>query len=130
MEMHTVIGRQILQGSESPLLQLAETIAWTHHEKFDGSGYPRGLKGEQIPIEGRIAAVADVFDSLTRARPYRPAVPYRKALMTMTEGRGTQFDPEVLDAFMGDTPAESREPTFAGSAVPSVQLDGRLATQI
>ena len=82
MEMHTEVGRRILEGSESPLLQLAETIAWTHHERWDGTGYPRGLAGEQIPIAGRIAAVADVFDSLTRARPYRSAMTFSEAVET------------------------------------------------
>jgi putative two-component system response regulator len=120
MEKHTEIGRRILQGSDSPLMQLAETIAWTHHERFDGTGYPRGLAGEQIPIEGRIAAVADVFDSLTRARPYRPAVPFAEAMQTMAEGRGTHFDPEVLDAFLESFPAEAAES----------RLDGSLALQV
>ncbi|MFL5908390.1 MAG: HD domain-containing phosphohydrolase [Solirubrobacterales bacterium] len=128
MEMHAEIGRRILQGSESPLLQLAETIAWTHHEKFDGTGYPRGLGGDEIPIEGRIAAVADVFDSLTRARPYRPAVPYKQAMQTMAEGRGTHFDPHVLDAFMGEAPAEASDPTTARFVQQPLRLDGSLAT--
>jgi putative two-component system response regulator len=127
MEMHTEIGRRILQGSESPLLQLAETIAWTHHEKFDGTGYPRGLRGEAIPIEGRIAAVADVFDSLTRARPYRPAVPFRDAMRTMADGRGSHFDPEVLDAFMGEVPDVAPE-TPVKHAQHALRLDVRLAT--
>jgi putative two-component system response regulator len=105
METHAEIGRKILQGSESPLLQLAESIAWTHHERFDGSGYPRGLSGERIPIEGRIAAVADVFDALTRDRPYRRAMPMDGAAAVMADGRGSHFDPEVLDVFMSDIPA-------------------------
>jgi putative two-component system response regulator len=105
METHAEIGRRILQGSESPLLQLAESIAWTHHERFDGSGYPRGLSGEMIPIEGRIAAVADVFDALTRDRPYRDAMPMADAATVMAEGRGSHFDPAVLDVFMSDIPA-------------------------
>ena len=105
MESHAEIGRQILHGSESPLLQLAESIAWTHHEKFDGSGYPRRLNGDHIPIEGRVAAVADVFDALTRDRPYREAMPLDEAVDVMTEGRGSHFDPEVLDTFMREIPA-------------------------
>jgi putative two-component system response regulator len=104
MQSHAEIGRKILQGSESPLLQLAETIAWTHHEKFDGSGYPRGIGGPAIPIEGRIAAVADVYDSLTRDRPYRRAMPMAAAAGVMAEGRGTHFDAGVLDAFMREIP--------------------------
>jgi cyclic di-GMP phosphodiesterase len=128
MEMHTEIGRRILQGSESPVLQLAEAIAWTHHEKFDGTGYPRGLSGDLIPIEGRIAAVADVFDSLTRARPYRPAVPLPEAMEMMADGRGGHFDPDVLDAFIGGASAEA--PANARARRPFSPLDGSLATQI
>jgi putative two-component system response regulator len=105
MQRHAEIGREILRGSESPILQLAETIAWTHHEKFDGSGYPRGLRGEDIPVEGRIAAVADVFDAITRDRPYSAAMSLQDAVATMAEGRGTHFDPEMLDAFMCELPA-------------------------
>ncbi|HEX3562580.1 MAG TPA: HD domain-containing phosphohydrolase [Solirubrobacterales bacterium] len=104
MQTHAEIGRRILQGSESPLLRLAESIAWTHHERFDGSGYPRGLSGEEIPEAGRIAAVADVFDALTRDRPYRGAMPMGEAAAIMAEGRGSHFDPWVLDSFMSEIP--------------------------
>jgi putative two-component system response regulator len=104
MQTHAEIGRKILQGSESPLLQLAESIAGTHHEKFDGSGYPRGLSGEEIPIEGRIAAVADVFDALTRDRPYRRAMPMAEAAAIMAAGRDSHFDAHVLDVFMSEVP--------------------------
>jgi putative two-component system response regulator len=104
MQTHAELGKQVLEGSDSPLLQLAETIAWTHHEKVDGSGYPRGLQGEEIPIEGRVAAVADVFDALTRDRPYRQAMSVAEAAVVMAEGRGTHFDPEVLDTFMAELP--------------------------
>jgi cyclic di-GMP phosphodiesterase len=100
VETHAEIGKQILQGSESPIMQLAECVAWTHHERVDGSGYPRGLVGEEIPIHGRIAAVADVYDALTRDRPYRDAMPTAEATALMAEGRGTHFDPDVLDTFM------------------------------
>jgi cyclic di-GMP phosphodiesterase len=105
MQTHAEIGRKILQDSESPLLQLAESIAWTHHEKIDGSGYPRGLRGDEIPMEGRIASVADVFDALTRDRPYRKAMPVPAAAELMAEGRGKHFDPVVLDTFMSEIPA-------------------------
>jgi putative two-component system response regulator len=105
MEAHAEIGRQMLHGSESPLLQLAESIAWTHHEKFDGSGYPRRLAGDRIPIEGRVAAVADVFDALTRDRPYREAMPLDEAVGVMADGRESHFDPDVLDTFMREIPA-------------------------
>lgn len=99
MEEHAAIGHRILAGSDSPLLDLAARIALTHHEKWDGSGYPNGLKGEDIPVEGRIAAIADVFDALTSDRVYRPAMPLDKALGILQEGRGTHFDPEILDQF-------------------------------
>lgn len=104
MEGHAEIGFRILSGSDSELLDLAATVAWTHHERFDGHGYPRGLAGEDIPVAGRIAAVADVFDALTHDRVYRPAVPVEEALAILREGRGTQFDPAVLDAFMDILP--------------------------
>jgi putative two-component system response regulator len=100
VETHAEIGKQILQGSESPILRLAESIAWTHHERVDGAGYPRGLVGEEIPIHGRIAAIADVYDALTRDRPYREAMPVAQATTLMSEERGKHFDPEVLDVFM------------------------------
>jgi PAS domain S-box-containing protein len=100
MERHAQIGHAILSGSGAELLDLAATIAWTHHERFDGTGYPRGLKSEEIPLEGRIAAVADVFDALTSNRVYRPALPYPKAVALMREERGSHFDPPVLDAFL------------------------------
>jgi putative two-component system response regulator len=100
MERHTEIGYRILAGSRAELLRLAASVAWTHHEHVDGGGYPRGLAGEEIPLEGRIAAVADVFDALTRDRVYRPRFSRARALDMLEEGRGTQFDPEVLDAFV------------------------------
>ena len=84
----------------SPLLAMAGRIALTHHERWDGTGYPNGLKGEQIPIEGRITAACDVFDALRSVRPYKPAYPIDKCISIMREGRGTQFDPNVLDALL------------------------------
>ena len=99
MEQHTVIGYRILSGSEAELLTLAALLAWTHHERFDGSGYPRGIAGDKIPLEGRIAAVADVFDALTTDRIYRPAFGVDKAIEMMREQRGAHFDPDVLDCF-------------------------------
>jgi diguanylate cyclase (GGDEF)-like protein len=98
-ERHTVIGKTILAGSASPLLDLAATIALTHHEWFDGTGYPNGLRGEQIPLEGRIAAVADVFDALTNDRPYRAAFSSEEAFELMARERGRHFDPMLLDLF-------------------------------
>jgi putative two-component system response regulator len=98
MERHAEIGYRILAGSRTELLQTAAAIAWTHHERLDGSGYPRGLVGQEIPQDGRIAAVADVFDALTRDRVYRPRFSRAQALDMLAEGRGTEFDPDVLDA--------------------------------
>ncbi len=92
-------GVQLLWSTNSPILKLAATIAATHHEKWDGSGYPNKLSGEAIPIEGRMVAVADVFDALSTARPYKAAFPIDKCLQILHEGRGKHFDPTVLDAF-------------------------------
>lgn len=83
----------------SPILELAASIAYTHHERWDGTGYPCGLRGEEIPIEGRITAVADVFDALTHARPYKAAFSVEESLRILQEERGSHFDPQVLDAF-------------------------------
>jgi putative two-component system response regulator len=92
-------GRQTVGISRSPTLRMAGLIALTHHEKWDGSGYPFGLRGEEIPVEGRITAVADVFDALSSQRPYKPAFPVDKCFAMLEEGRGRHFDPRVLDAF-------------------------------
>jgi putative two-component system response regulator len=105
METHAAIGHDLLSGSSSPLLQLAATIAHTHHERYDGTGYPRGLTGEAIPLEGRIAAVADVYEALTSDRPYRAALPEHEAVKLMRAERGSHFDPAVLDAFLETLPA-------------------------
>jgi putative two-component system response regulator len=99
MKRHADIGHQILDGSRSELGRTGAMLAWTHHEKVDGSGYPRGLRGEEIPVEGRIAAIADVFDALTTDRVYRKAFSVPDSLATMREGRGTHFDPTLLDLF-------------------------------
>jgi putative two-component system response regulator len=82
------------------LLQVGDTIALSHHEKWDGSGYPKGLLGESIPLMGRIVAIADVFDALTSKRPYKDAFPNEKALQIMKEGKGKHFDPALLDVFL------------------------------
>jgi PAS domain S-box-containing protein len=97
MERHTVVGHEILAGSQSQLLQIAAAIALTHHEHYDGTGYPRGLAGEEIPLEGRISAVADVFDALLSDRCYRPALPVTDAVEVIRDGRGTHFDPQIAD---------------------------------
>jgi PAS domain S-box-containing protein len=97
MEQHTVLGHKIFAHFESDLSRIAASIALTHHERFDGSGYPQGLEGEEIPIEGRITAVADVFDALLTDRSYRPAFSIDDAVAVIKDGRGTQFDPEIVD---------------------------------
>jgi methanogenic corrinoid protein MtbC1 len=100
VETHAEEGHRLLRGSSSSILDLAATIALSHHEKWDGSGYPRGLAGEAIPIEGRIVAIADVFDALTSDRVYRKAFSVEKAVEMMREQRGHHFDPMLLDAFL------------------------------
>lgn len=115
MQGHCVAGRSIIRdelvGDEmvkhrnvfddwtSPMMHLASVVAATHHEKWDGTGYPRGLQGTDIPIEGRITAIADVFDALSTTRPYKAAIPLAECFCLMEEKRGTHFDPDVLDAF-------------------------------
>lgn len=99
LRQHAEIGAKIIASSRSPVLELAKQIALTHHERWDGSGYPLGLAGEDIPLCGRITAVADVFDALSSKRPYKPAFPLKKCFEILEEGRGTHFDPQVLDAF-------------------------------
>lgn len=99
MKQHTTIGGKILSGSDSSTLQTAEIIALTHHEKWNGTGYPNNLKGLQIPLSGRLTAIADVFDALTSKRPYKDAFPMEKAFAIMKEGKGNHFDPDLIDAF-------------------------------
>ncbi|HWB23750.1 MAG TPA: diguanylate cyclase [Gaiellaceae bacterium] len=100
IQQHPTVGHELLTASSSEILEVAAAIALTHHERFDGTGYPNGLVGEEIPLEGRIAAVADVFDALRSDRVYRPAMSFDQAVELMQAGRGTQFDPEILDLFM------------------------------
>ena len=99
LRSHARLGENILHVRNSPLMMMAARIAQTHHEHWDGRGYPLGLAGEDIPLEGRITAVADVYDALSSKRPYKEAFPRQKCFDIMTELRGTQFDPTVLDAF-------------------------------
>ncbi|MEA2448117.1 MAG: hypothetical protein QOG63_49 [Thermoleophilaceae bacterium] len=100
MQTHTTVGAEMLAGSAFVLLETAAQIALTHHEKWDGSGYPAGMAGSEIPIVGRIVAVADVFDALTHVRPYKPAWSKAAAAVEMTSQSGRHFDPQVLGAFM------------------------------
>lgn len=100
MRSHTTVGYELLVDSETELLRMAGSIALTHHERFDGSGYPHGLRGEEIPIEGRIVAVADAFDALLSDRHHRPAFTIEEATQLIVRRRGNQFDPEVVDALL------------------------------
>jgi response regulator RpfG family c-di-GMP phosphodiesterase len=100
MEQHTVIGAGILTGSRSPIVQMAEQIARTHHERWDGDGYPAGLRGEEIPLVGRICAICDVFDALTSSRPYKPSWTVDEALVEIRSLAGQHFDPALVDLFM------------------------------
>ena len=104
MQTHTELGNELLGGSGNELLDLAATIAWTHHERWDGNGYPRGLRGDEIPLEGRIVAIADVFDAITSDRPYRAARSVDEAIAVIASQRGKGFDPDVVDAFLGGRP--------------------------
>jgi len=101
LETHTTHGHRILSALESEPVELAAIVALTHHERWDGCGYPCGLAGEEIPIEARIVAVCDVFDALTNRRPYRPRpLTVTEATLEMRLERGRAFDPEILDAFL------------------------------
>jgi putative two-component system response regulator len=104
MKTHTTIGGLIIGDHSSELLQTAKLIALTHHERWDGSGYPNGLKGENIPIYGRIVTIADVFDALTSKRPYKEAWTVEDALEEIKAGSGTHFEPKVVEAFVGALP--------------------------
>ncbi|MDH5393430.1 MAG: response regulator [Gammaproteobacteria bacterium] len=116
MKTHTLIGAQILSGGDTELLEQARLIAMTHHEKWDGSGYPNGLSGEDIPLVGRIVALADVFDALTSERPYKKAWPVQQAVDYIKDMSGSQFDPALVDIFISILPkvqeisARYREP--------------------
>jgi putative two-component system response regulator len=102
MQGHARAGYDMLLGSDSPLLAIGAIVALTHHEWFDGTGYPQGLVGDAIPLAGRIVAIADVYDALQSERPYKRAFSKAESLEILTEGRGTHFDPELLDLFMAD----------------------------
>jgi HD-GYP domain-containing protein (c-di-GMP phosphodiesterase class II) len=128
MQAHAALGARLLSRSSSPVLQMAAVIAATHHERWNGSGYPSGLAGERIPIVGRIVAVADVFDALTHERPYKPASPVEQAIARITRGAGSEFDPRVVAAFLevhadavGST-AERRAPDDGSHAVAAEEL--------
>jgi len=100
MKMHTIIGARMLEGSAVPLLDVSREIALAHHERWDGSGYPGGLSGTEIPESARIVAILDVYDALVHDRVYRPALPEEQALDIIARGKGSHFDPDVYEAFM------------------------------
>lgn len=100
MQQHPQLGANILGDLDSELMQMASRIALTHHERWDGQGYPFGIKGEEIPIEGRIVAISDVFDALTSARPYKPAWSIRETMKYLKDSRATHFDPDLVDIFV------------------------------
>ena len=117
MRRHPAIGARMLENSASPLMQRAETIAQTHHERWDGTGYPAGLAGTDIPLEGRICAVCDVFDALLSPRVYKPAWPLDEVLAELERQRGSQFDPELVDVFLELVP-QLYEELYAQPEVP------------
>jgi len=104
MKNHCHIGAQLLRGEESDVLRVARAIALSHHERWDGTGYPRRLGGRAIPLAARITAICDVFDALTSKRPYKPAWPVDKAVAEIHRGRGRHFDPELVDVFIANLP--------------------------
>ena len=105
MQSHATIGADIIGEHPHGMLRLARNIALSHHEKWDGSGYPNGLAGEAIPLEGRIVAIADVFDALTSVRPYKAAWPVEEAVEFLRQQRGQHFDPALVDLFLTQLPA-------------------------
>ncbi|MBU0571023.1 MAG: HD domain-containing protein [Candidatus Omnitrophica bacterium] len=101
MKQHAKLGADIFQGSHSPLLKAARDICLAHHERYDGTGYPEGLKGDEIPLYGKIVALADVFDALTSVRPYKKAFEFSDAVDLIKDQAGKHFDPKIVKAFLG-----------------------------
>jgi len=143
---HAEIGSRILADSPCELIQIGATIAAAHHERWDGSGYPRGLKGSEIPIAARVVTVADVFDALTTRRPYKKAMPLEAARQYLEEKKGREFDPACVDAFLSRweevaaiarpkstsaaLPADIIAPPLAAVGAPSDHRDGKLAVAV
>jgi len=130
MKTHVTIGAEILSGDDSPLFKLARTVVLYHHEKWDGTGYPLGLKGEEISLEGRVVALCDVFDALTSYRPYKPAWSIEDTMEFIEEQRGRHFDPTLVDHFTAMLPEildirkNFPDECNAGSSLDSVSLKG------
>ena len=116
MQRHTEVGGDLLAGSRSPVVQLGEVIARTHHERWDGSGYPAGLAGEAIPLAGRICAICDVYDALVSARPYKSAWAFEDALDEIRALSGSHFDPRLVELFLGLVDAPPRAPEMVRQA--------------
>jgi putative two-component system response regulator len=129
MKGHSEIGHEILKGSRSRVARTGAMLAWTHHERVDGTGYPCGLRHDEIPLEGRIAAIADVFDALTTDRVYRGAFPVAEALGILRDGRGTHFDADLLDLFLDslDTVLAAKDELADDLVQPSSRLPGAAA---
>jgi PAS domain S-box-containing protein len=123
MKTHAEIGAQMLEGSGSPVLQMATVIAGNHHERWDGGGYPNGLAGEEIPLVGRIVAVADVYDVLTHHRPYKSAWPVEQAIAEIQRGSGGQFDPRVVAAFLAVQPVARATAEASAQDEPAGVID-------
>ncbi len=130
VETHAEEGHRLLRGSSSSILDMAATIALSHHEKWDGSGYPRGLAAEEIPVEGRIVAVADVFDALTSDRVYRTAYSVEQAVQMMRAQRGLHFDPALLDAFLDVLSSSGPDARPQVGSDPEALLEGVLETYL
>jgi len=138
MQRHTLLGGETLHSvaqsrPEALFLSMAQDIALTHHERFDGTGYPRGLKGQQIPLCGRIVALADVYDALTSKRVYKPAFDHARARAIILEGRGTQFDPNIVQAFINreqEFLAVERQFHDSAPSVMGLPLAGALASPV
>lgn len=125
VKRHPLIGGRILSGSSSEVIRLAEVVALTHHEKWNGSGYPHGIAGDAIPLVGRVVAVCDVFDALTVRRPYKQPFPWQNAIAVIRDGSGSHFDPEVVAAFLRAEPvmAAVRARYAAGESASKVPGD-------
>jgi len=129
IKTHTLIGSRLLSRSKSKILQMAQEIALTHHERFNGKGYPHQLKGTDIPLSGRIVAIADTFDAITSKRPYKDPYPPEVALSMLKKERGEQFDPDILDVFIDNfeliLEVRGSTGTFAGESFQNFLLSER-----